>query len=482
MPLSKTHEMRPEPSSEHYLCIDLDGTLVLTDTFGEAVLRFLRCFPLRLPHLLIWFLRGRPFLKMKVCEAAPLAPENLPYNSALIDYIKDKKANGSTIILATGAHQSVAAHVAEHLGIFDEVLSSDGRQNLVGSNKARLLAAKYPGFQYAGNSRADMPVWKQSGGAILVSDSAGLQRLLQRSSIPIIRVIPRNKGGPLTWIRALRVHQWVKNLLVLLPILASHRLAHWPTLRAGLISTLAFSFAASAIYLINDLLDIPDDRLHTRKRRRPFAAGDLTPQSGVLAAVLCSALAVTTGAMLPVAARYLLLLYGVMTIAYSFHLKRFLILDLMFLVGFYIIRVLYGGMATGITVSVWLLAFSLFFFLSLALVKRLSELRAQQLAHKLPGRGYGPEDVNLIGSLAGSSAYTSVLVFSFYINSPEVIPLYHRPQILWPICIILIYWLTRLIVVSNRGHLHDDPIVFAFRDRASYVAGFLIALLIYVAL
>ncbi len=480
MPLSKTHEM-PEHGSEHYLCIDLDGTLVLTDTFGEAVLRFLRQSPLRFPHLLIWFLRGRPFLKMKVCEAMPLAPENLPYNSALIDYIKDKKAHGSTIVLSTGAHQSFATQVAEHLGIFDEVLSSDGRKNLVGATKARLLAAKYPGFQYAGNSRADMPVWKQSGGAIVVSDSARLQRLLQRSSIPIIRVISRKRGGPVTWMRAIRVHQWVKNLLVLLPILTSHRLAHWPTLRAGLISMLAFSFAASAIYLINDLLDIPDDRLHVRKRRRPFAAGDLTPQSGVLAAVLCSALAVTTGALVPVAARYLLLLYVVMTIAYSVHLKRFLIGDLMLVVGFYVLRVLYGGMATGIRVSVWLLAFSLFFFLSLAFVKRLSELRVQQLAHKLPGRGYRLEDVNLIGSLAGSSAYTSVLVFAFYINSPEVIPLYHRPQILWAICVALLYWLTRLILLSNRGDLHDDPIVFAFRDRASYVAGFLVALLIFAA-
>jgi 4-hydroxybenzoate polyprenyltransferase len=473
--------MLPKTPSRHYLCIDLDGTLVQADTFGEAVLGFLHHSPLRVLNLFIWLLRGRSFLKMKICEAAPLAAENLPYNSPLIDYIKDKKANGSTIVLATGAHHSFATQVAEHLGIFDEVLSSDGRQNLVGANKARVLGANYPGFQYAGNSRADLPVWKQSAGAILVSDSTRLLKLLKRSSIPIIRVIPQKRSGPVAWMRALRVHQWVKNTLVLLPIVTSHRLGHWPTLRAGLISMVAFSFAASAIYIINDLLDIPDDRLHARKRRRPFAAGDLTPQSGVWAAVLCSGLAVTTGAMIPVAARYLLLLYVVMTIAYSVRFKRFLIADLMLLVGFYLLRVLYGGMATGITVSVWLLAFSLFFFLSLAFVKRLSELRIQQTSHRLPGRAYGPEDVNLIGSLAGSSAYSSVLVFALYINSQEVIPLYHRPQILWAICAALIYWLSRLILISNRGHLHDDPIVFAFRDRASLVTGFVIALLIYAA-
>ncbi len=254
-----------ETGSEHYLCVDLDGTLVLTDTFGEALLRFLRRSPLRFPHLLLWSLRGRAFLKMKVCEATSFAPENLPYNSALLAYIKDQKATGSLIILATGAHQSFAAQVAEHLDLFDDVLSSDGRQNLVGANKARLLAAKYPGgFQYAGNSRADIPVWKQSGGAIVVSDSARLKRILQRNSIPIIQVISAKRGGPFTWMRAIRVHQWVKNLLVLLPVLTSHRLAHWPTLRAGLISMVAFSFAASAIYIINDLLDIPDDRLHAR--------------------------------------------------------------------------------------------------------------------------------------------------------------------------------------------------------------------------
>ena len=194
MPVSKPSEIPPEPGSGRYLCIDLDGTLVLTDTFAEAVLRFLRRSPLRLPLLLIWLLRGRPFLKMKVCEAAPLAPENLPYNIALIDYIKERKANGSTIILATGAHRSIAAQVAEHLGLFDAVHSSDGRHNLVGANKALLLALKYPGFQYAGNSRADMPVWKKSDGAILVSDSAALRRRLQRSSIPIVRVISGKKA------------------------------------------------------------------------------------------------------------------------------------------------------------------------------------------------------------------------------------------------------------------------------------------------
>lgn len=188
MPLSPTHDKLREPDSEHYLCVDLDGTLIRTDTFGEAVLRFLRHFPLRFPNLFIWFLRGRPFLKMKVCEATPLAPESLPYNSDLIAYIKDAKAGGSKIVLAAGAHRSFALQVAEHLGIFDEVVASDSRQELVGANKARLLVAKYPGFQYAGNSRADLPVWRQSSGAVLVSDSPGLQRLLRRRSIPIIRV------------------------------------------------------------------------------------------------------------------------------------------------------------------------------------------------------------------------------------------------------------------------------------------------------
>ncbi len=471
--------MLHEPAREHHVCVDLDGTLTLTDTFAEAVLRFVRQTPGRSPDLLIWLLKGRAFAKMKVCELAPITPEDLPYNRDLIDYVTRMKAGGSKIILATGAHKTFAIQVAAHLGIFDEVHASDGIQNLVGVTKANLLAERYPGFNYAGNSKADIPVWEKSAGVIFVSNSASLLRKLQRGSVPILEVIPPRRQGLLTWLRVIRVHQWVKNLLILLPLLTSHRLTDWPTLRAGLISMLAFSLAASTIYITNDLLDIPHDRLHPRKKKRPFAAGDLSPQWGVATALCCGALALISAAMVPVAARYLLLFYVLLTTAYSFWLKRLLVADLMILVGFYVLRVFYGALATGITVSVWLLAFSLFFFLALAFVKRLSELHVHK--NKLPGRGYGPDDVSLIGSLAGSSAYTSVLVFAFYINSPEVAPLYSHPQILWAICIALIYWLTRLILISNRGLLHDDPIVFAFRDSASYLTGLIIALLIYMA-
>jgi 4-hydroxybenzoate polyprenyltransferase len=289
------------------------------------------------------------------------------------------------------------------------------------------------------------------------------------------------RGGPVAWMRAVRVHQWVKNLLVLLPLFTAHRFTHWPTLRAGLVAFFAFSFVASVIYVINDLLDVQEDRAHSHKKLRPFAAGDLSLRSGLLVVGLLTVLAVATGAMIPPAARAILPLYAGMTVAYSVRIKRLLFADVILLSGFYLIRVLFGGLATGITVSVWLLAFSLFFFLSLALVKRLSELRLQQADQVLPGRAYSQEDLSVIGSLAASCACTSALVLALYINSPDVMALYTRPHLLWAICIALIYWLGRLILISNRGNLYHDPIVFAFRDRASYVAGLLIALLVFAA-
>ena len=467
------------------LCVDLDGTLVLTDTLVETLFLFFRLHPLRIPWLVVWLLRGRSYLKMRLAEAALPSVETLPYHTGLLAYLRQRKSAGVKLVLATGADRRLASRVAGHLALFDEVCSSDGRQNLVGERKAQLLADKFPAFEYIGNSPADLPVWFRSRSAILASSSPRLLRILERHSIPA-RSLPAPPAPRISaWLRVLRLHQWVKNLLVFFPVLTAHRLTDWPTLALAGIGFLAFSLAASGTYLINDLFDLQADRAHPGKCRRPFASGQLNPATGLLVAIPLFLAALATVSLLPTGARLLLPGYILLAAGYSLRFKRLLVIDVLLLVCFYLLRIYFGGVATSIDISVWLLAFSMFFFLALALVKRLTELRALERAAGGPwetsGRGYQPADVQLLGSLAASSAYLSVVLLALYINSPEAHILYRRPQFLWPLCLVIIYWLSRMILIANRGQLHDDPVVFAAHDRASWITGVAVATVLYAA-
>ncbi len=469
----------------HVLCVDLDGTLVRTDTLVETLLLFFRLHPFRIPWLAIWLLRGRSYLKMRLAEAALPSIETLPYNTELLSYLREQRSAGIKLVLATGADYRIASRVAGYLAIFDEVWSSDGSQNLVGERKAQLLAAKYPAFEYIGNSPADLPVWLRSRSAILTSSSPKLLQILERYSIPAMSMPAPPTPRISVWLRLLRVHQWVKNLLIFFPLLTAHRLTDWPTLGLAGIGFLAFSLAASGTYLINDLFDLQADRAHPGKCRRPFACGQLNPALGLLTSIPLFIAALAAVSMLPAGARLLLAGYILLTVSYSLWLKRLLVIDVLLLVCFYLLRIFFGGVATGISISVWLLAFSMFFFLALALVKRLTELRALERAAgerwETSDRGYYPSDVQLLGSLAASSAYLSVVLLALYINSPEAHLLYRQTQFLWPLCLIIIYWLSRMILIANRDQLHDDPIVFAVHDRASWITGVAVAAILYAA-
>jgi 4-hydroxybenzoate polyprenyltransferase len=425
------------------LCVDLDGALVRTNTLVESLFLFARLYPLRIPLLLIWSLRGRSRLEMRIAEAALPSIETLPYNTELLEYLRQQKSAGVKLVLAAGADGRIASRVAAHLALFDEVWASDGGGS---------LAEKYPGCEYIGKSASTA------------------------SSHPFRISV---------WLRALRAHQWVKNLLIFFPLLTSHRLTDWPVLALAAIGFLACSLAASGTYLINDLFDLEADRAHPGKCRRPFAAGLLNPAAGVVAALALWIAAFAAALPLNRDARLLLAGYIVLTLAYSLHLKRWMVVDVLLLVCLYLLRIFLGGIATGITISVWLLAFSMFFFLALALVKRLTELRALERASaggwETSAGGYQASDVEILGSLAASSAYLSVVLFALYINSPEVRLLYRQPQLLWPLCLVIIYWLSRMLLMANRGQLHDDPIVFATHDRASWIAGIAVLLILYVA-
>ena len=423
------------------LCVDLDGALLRTNTLVESLFLFARLYPLRIPLLLMWLLRGRSRLAMSIGETALPSIETLPFNAELLEYLRKQKSAGVKLVLAAGADRRIASRVAAHLSLFDEVWANDGSGS---------LAEKYPRCEYIGKSASSSP-----------------------------------PSGVSIWLRALRAHQWVKNLLIFFPLLTSHRLTDWSVLAPAAIGFLACSLAASGTYLINDLFDLQADRAHPGKCRRPFAAGLLNPAAGVVAALALWIAAFAASLPLNQGARLLLAGYIVLTLAYSLRLKRWMFVDVLLLVCLYLLRIFLGGVATGITISVWLLAFSMFFFLALALVKRLTELRALERASaggwETSAGGYQASDVQILGSLAAASAYLSVVLFALYINSPEAPLLYRQPQFLWPLCLVIIYWLSRMILMANRGQLHDDPIVFATHDRASWIIGIAVLVILYIA-
>ena len=467
---------------DEYLVVDLDGTIVLTDTFAACVLEALRRRFSSFPAVVAALMRGRAASKRIAASLARLNVESLPYNEPLIEYLREQKAAGWRLILATGADGTIASEVASHLGIFDEVIASDGIRNMTGEAKLRAIEERIGGapFTYVGNSRADLSVWRRSHGAILVAAPRSCAREVRAAGVAIVREFAKTRSAWLAQVRCLRVHQWSKNVLVFVPVLLAHQIGNmaiiWPALKAFL----ALSLAASALYIVNDLLDLQADRLHPAKRRRPLASGAVSLEAGFALGAVMAIAAVVLGCFLPPAGRVLLATYAAASLLYSLQLKRMLFLDVVSLSLLYALRVLYGGSATGITISVWTLAFSLFLFTSLASIKRLAELRKTNpaAARIQEYRGYLGADVNQLSSLASSAGCVAVLVLALYINSPEVGLLYRHPQGLWLLCPVLIYWIGRLSLIANRGHLDDDPVTFALRDRATLVVGAVAAVIL----
>jgi len=464
------------------IVVDLDGTLVLTDTFLATILETLRKHPLHIPALILALFQGRAECKQLAASLGPLHVSSLPYHQALIEYLQQQKLAGRRLVLATAADHSIADEVAVHLGMFDDVIASRNGRNLKGSEKLnaiRELIGESP-FTYAGNSRADLQVWYRSRSAILVNAPRMCARRLRRQGIAVERELTLPGLNWRTLRRCLRWHQWSKNILVLLPLLASHQITNLRLAAWAMVAFLALSFCASALYVVNDLLDLQADRLHPTKRHRPLAAGSLSIPAGMILAATMAAAACALSWSLPVEARLLLLGYAVASLLYSLKLKQMLFVDVVSLAVFYTFRVVYGGAVTGIKISVWTLAFSLFLFASLATVKRLTELRraAADNALMLRYRAYRPEDANHLSSLAAAAGYVSVLVLALYINSPEVQLLYHRPQGLWLLCPVLIYWISRLTLIANRGELDDDPVNFALKDFATWITGILSGIII----
>lgn len=448
---------RPTPV-EPPLCVDLDGTLVKTDMLMETTVRLLAARPWLAVALPFWLAKGRAHLKREVARRVEFDPSLLPYDEELLADLRRQRRAGRVVVLATASDSAIAERIARHLDVFDRTLASDGVRNLKGEAKAATLVGAFGTgrFDYVGNERADTPVWRQA-----------------RKGIDASRR-PRGK------LRALRPHQWAKNLLIFVPLLTAHRFEA-AVLAQGAIAFVAFCLAASGIYLANDLADLDADRRHPVKRGRPLASGEMPIASALFLAPALLLAAAAVAALLPWQFGALLAAYVATSLAYSIVLKRLVLLDVFVLAGLYLLRIFAGGAAVGVVVSHWLLGFSMFVFLSLALAKRYSEIAplSRDEPATVAGRGYASGDGMLLGALGVGTGCISAVVLSLYVTSRDVTILYRHPAILWLITPLLLYWIARVWLATFRGDLREDPLLFALRDASSY--GVVCAILVVMA-
>jgi len=466
------------------LCIDLDGTLVKTDTLHECLILLLRRNVLYFLLLPWWLLKGKAYFKQEVCRRVQLTVSSLPYNQSLLAYLKGAQKEDRRVVLVTGADRCIAEQVAVHLGVFESVIASDGVTNLTGDRKRDTLIKRFGpgGFDYAGNGRADLPVWEHANSAIIVN--ANSRVATQAGARTQVAAVFHDQPHPLRSLAAtLRVHQWVKNVLLFVPLVTSHRLVELPLVLLTVCAFFAFSFCASSVYVLNDLLDLHSDRLHEKKRRRPFAAGNLPLLTGLPLQVMLLATTVALASALPSTFALWLGAYYLITLAYSTYFKRKLLLDVLVLAGLYTLRVIAGSAVIGVTCSPWLLAFSMFLFTSLAFVKRYADLVRAGSTDMLQGsgRGYLAMDRSIVANLGTTCGFLCVVILALYINSPQVETLYKTPIILWLLCPLLMYWISRVWVIAARERMESDPVVFALRDRISYGVGLCAALIIFSA-
>jgi 4-hydroxybenzoate polyprenyltransferase len=463
------------------LCVDLDGSLVKSDTLVDSLLVLLRTQPLSVFKTFGWVLKGKAALKANVGAHVTLDVAHLPYNHPLLAYLETERARGRRIYLTTGADTALAQRIGAHLGLFDGVLASDGSTNLTAGNKLKSLQSHFPGegFDYIGNARPDLPLLEHAGEAMLANPHGGLKSQLRSRKITVARSFEDRPSQLKAFLKAIRLHQWAKNVLIFLPLLLAHLLELSQLLQA-VMAFFCFSLCASATYIINDLLDIEADRRHPKKRLRPFAAGNLQASTGALIVALFMGSAFAGALFLPRAFLLWLLLYLVITLSYSFVLKRVVLVDVILLSGLYTLRMLAGGAATHTTISTWLAGFSVFLFFSLAMVKRFSELQNMRERGHTPsnGRGYLLADIEQLRSFGTSSAYAAVVVFAMYISGSDVAMLYSHPSRLWLIVPLMLFWISRVWLLASRGEMDEDPVIFAVTDRMSLLIGLAVAAIV----
>ncbi len=480
------HALTEEDRStcEPPLIVNVDGTLVRTEMLIEHFFYVFSTHPFRTVLLFARLWQGTSAFKAAVATAGAIDPALIPYNDAVLSLIKAERAKGRQIYLATAVSERSALRIVDHINLFDGHFASSAHVHLSGAAKAERLKAEFGdgGFDYVGHDYEDLPVWDSARRVYVVDATARLQIVIShRYADP--QIVSRREGGVWRYAKALRVHQWLKNILVFLPALAAHdvTLARWSTL---LLAFLSFSACASSVYLLNDLLDLHSDRQHPTKRSRPFASGALPLRAGLILAP--SLLLAGCGMALVVSPAFLgvLMAYYALTTGYSLYLKRLAMLDVVTLGGLYGMRIIAGGIATAIPLSYWLVTFAIFLFLFLALVKRATELVANQETGTTQaiGRGYAAYDLGLVEAMAAASGFVSVMVLALYFSSLHMTQLYTHPEYMWSICLTMQYWIGHVLLLTHRGQMHDDPLVFAVTDHGSLGCGVVVALIIGVSL
>jgi len=466
--------------SETPLCVDLDGTLIAGDISVESLLHGIKYFPIKSLQALLTFSLSK--IKSELAQVVILDPSCAKVNEEFFSFLKEEKNKGRKTYLVSASTQKQVQAYGDYFNVFDESIGSSSTLNLKGENKAKYLVQRFgqKGFDYAGNGDVDLPVWRDAKNAIIVG---ALPTTIQKASLQgnVVHIFDSLHPNFTTWMKVLRVHQWAKNLLLFLPLFLSHQLSfasYFDTVKAFI----SFCLIASGIYILNDLFDLDADRQHTLKKKRPIPAGLVTLQSASLLSASLILTGITLASILPQRAFFLIALYTLITFMYSIFLKRIVLIDIFILASLYVLRILTGGAAAQVFISPWMLAFSLFFFLSLSALKRFSELHNLSLKGKetTKGRGYEVKDQDQISIFGASSGYLSVVIFTLYITSPEVRILYSTPECLWFIIPVLLYWMSRVWLFAHRGKMHEDPVLFALRDGVSYVVfsiAFIIVLL-----
>jgi 4-hydroxybenzoate polyprenyltransferase len=465
------------------LVVDLDGSLLQSDLLYESFFSSIKEGIKHHSTTFRFLMRGKAPLKAYLAKVSTIDYALLPFDPDVVALIEESRRQGRPVYLATASNQRHAEGVAAHFGFFDGVFSSDDTVNLAGEIKARILVDTFGecGFDYVGNSITDLSVWKHARTAYVVNGSISLKRKVEKSGIAV-KLVEKPASTWRVWITAMRIHQYAKNTLLFVPLLTSHAYTLQNILHA-LLAFIAFSLCASSAYFLNDLVDLNADRQHPSKKKRPFACGAISIAHGIIAIPILVLLAFSCAALTTPMFVFVLLAYLLLTLAYSFTLKRRLIVDIVVLATLYTIRVIAGAAALPVVPSEWLLAFSMFIFTCLALVKRYIEL-AMRVEQELPdptNRNYRLIDLPIVGALAAASGFNAVTIFALYVSSPAVAALYRQSELLWLLCPILMYWLSRIVVLAHRRALDDDPIVFALRDRNSRVCAAAMVVIVLIA-
>lgn len=462
------------------LIVDLDGTLIKTDLLFESFLMLFVKSPWAGIVAMFKLLAGKSALKIYIANHVDIRPELLPFDREVLDYITAARASGRPIYLVSASDKRYVEKVSNYLGLFVESMGTTFGYNLSGTNKAKVLIERFGDkqFDYIGDSRKDFPVWASARKVLI----AGNQTNSHANHYPNSTIISNRPLKPSAYIRSLRIHQWLKNILVFVPFILGHNF----TVDSFLLGTsafLAFSLCASSVYIINDLFDLNNDRTHNEKKHRPFACGDMPIHHGLMIASILLLFSIFLAASLSIHFLTVIVIYFFITLSYSIYLKSIPFLDVMILALLYVLRIIAGCVATGDVVSDWFVAFAIFIFLFLATIKRLVEVvdsirYGRELAS---GRGFIKEDFTLLSGLSCALGYISILILALYVTNPETRGLYQAPQALWGACLLLMFWITRVLFAAHRGLMSSDPLVFAVTDRVSLTISFFILAMFFVA-